>query len=76
VWRVGKDNVATRVPIDTGLRKGGTVEVTMGLKPGDTIVTAGTHKVSEGKTLTIKAPAPSGQALRDDHEDPEAGAGT
>jgi len=32
VWRVGKDNVATRVPIDTGLRKGGTVEVTMGLK--------------------------------------------
>jgi hypothetical protein len=48
----------------------------MGLNPGDTIVTAGTHKVSEGKTLTIKTPAPSGQALRDAGRDPEAGAGT
>jgi membrane fusion protein (multidrug efflux system) len=76
VWRLADDNVATRAPIDTGLRKGGTVEVTMGLQPGDTIVTAGTHKVAEGKTVIIKTPASSGQALRDDREDPEAGAGT
>jgi membrane fusion protein (multidrug efflux system) len=54
VWRL-RDEVAERVPIEIGLRKNGRVEVTLGLTAGDTIVTAGTHKVVEGRKL--RAPA-------------------
>ena len=61
VWRV-RDEVAERVPIEIGLRKGGRVEVTLGLSPGDTIVTAGTHKVIEGRKLRAAAPVDSDHA--------------
>ena len=65
VWRVDDDDTAHRVPIEVGLRKGGRVEVTMGLRPGDTVVMAGTHKVSEGEKLQAAAPASTGQARRE-----------
>jgi membrane fusion protein (multidrug efflux system) len=71
VWRVGDDDRAERVPIETGLRAEGIVEVTMGLRSGDTIVTAGVHKVGEGDQLAASAAPPTGQALRP----PKAGAG-
>ena len=78
VWRL-RDEVAERVPIEIGLRKSGRVEVTLGLAPGDTIVTAGTHKVVEGRKLRaaelvterrrrrrVRAPPrPAGPALED-----------
>ena len=54
VWRV-RDDVATRVPVEVGLRKHGRVEVTLGLAAGDTIVSAGTHKVIEGHKLRAAA---------------------
>ncbi len=50
VWRL-RDEVAERVPIEIGLRKNGRVEVKLGLAAGDTIVSAGTHKVVEGRKL-------------------------
>jgi hypothetical protein len=50
VWRV-RDELGERVPIDIGLRKNGRVEVKLGLSPGDTIVSAGTHKVIPGRKL-------------------------
>ena len=50
VWRV-RDDVGERVPIDIGLRKNGRVEVKLGLSAGDTIVSAGTHKVIAGRKL-------------------------
>jgi membrane fusion protein (multidrug efflux system) len=75
VWRV-RDEVAERVPIEVGLRKGGRVEVTLGLEPGDTIVTAGTHKVIEGRKLRAAAPAKSHQARGEPHAAAPAGAGT
>ena len=67
VWKIDDESVATRIPIEVGLRKHGQVEVTLGLAPGDVIVTAGTHKVSEGKKVAaVAAPRSSaGQALRD-----------
>jgi membrane fusion protein (multidrug efflux system) len=65
VWRAEDDETARRVPIEVGLRKNGRVEVTMGLRPGDAVVTAGTHKVSEGRKLQAAAPPTTGQALRD-----------
>ncbi len=61
VWRV-RDEVAERVPVEIGLRKNGRVEVTLGLAAGDTIVTAGTHKVIEGRKLQAAALVKSGEA--------------
>ena len=64
------------MPIETGLRKNGLVEVTLGLQPGDTIVSAGVHKVQAGKRVVAAAPDPAaeGQARREDSA--EAGEGT
>jgi membrane fusion protein (multidrug efflux system) len=50
VWRL-RDGLAERVPVEIGLRKNGRVEVTLGLAPGDTVVSAGTHKVIAGRKL-------------------------
>jgi membrane fusion protein (multidrug efflux system) len=61
VWRV-RNEIAERVPVETGLRKNGRVEVTLGLVAGDTIVTAGTHKVIEGHKLRAAVPEKADQA--------------
>jgi membrane fusion protein (multidrug efflux system) len=67
VWRVLEGEVATRVPVEVGLRQRGLVEITLGLRSGDRIVTAGTHKVKDGKKVVAAVPggAPLGQARRD-----------
>lgn len=57
VWRVGEDAMAQRVPVRVGQHQGGRVEVTEGLRAGDTIVSAGTHKVQPGMPLRAAAPA-------------------
>lgn len=62
VWRVGDEDIAERVPIQVGLRKGGTVEVTLGLHAGDRVVVAGTHKVNEGKKVAAAVLPSAGQA--------------
>jgi multidrug efflux pump subunit AcrA (membrane-fusion protein) len=53
VWVVDEERVASRRPIEIGLRERGVVEVVQGLSPGTRIVTAGTHKVSEGDVVSI-----------------------
>ena len=67
VWKVQEDGTAGRVPIETGLRRDGKVEVTLGLRPGDTIVSAGVNKVEAGKKLVAAVPDPAskGQAARE-----------
>jgi membrane fusion protein (multidrug efflux system) len=64
VWRVDAEQRAERVPVETGLRKDGRVEVTLGLRPGDVVVAAGTHKVFEGVRVSDAARPPTGQASR------------
>jgi len=76
VWRLGSEDLAERVPIQTGLRSGGFVEVTLGLEPGDSIVTAGTNKVSEGDRIAAAPPEPTGQALAPPKPGVEGGEGT
>jgi membrane fusion protein (multidrug efflux system) len=78
VWRVGSDDSVARVPIELGLRKGGRVEVTLGLESGDEIIVAGTHKVAEGKTIRRVAPAVDieGHAQRVPAAVPRSGEGT
>jgi membrane fusion protein (multidrug efflux system) len=53
VWGVDDEDRVARLPIEIGLRERGIVEVTQGLKPGTRIVSAGTHKVSEGMHVEI-----------------------
>jgi len=48
VWRVGAEDKAERVAIEIGTREPGRVEVKSGLREGDRVVVAGTHKVHEG----------------------------
>jgi membrane fusion protein, multidrug efflux system len=48
VWRLGSEDKAERVAIEIGTREPGRVEVRSGLREGDRIVVAGTHKVHEG----------------------------
>jgi membrane fusion protein (multidrug efflux system) len=48
VWRVGADDKAERVRVELGTRQPGRVEIRAGLREGDRVVVAGTHKVHEG----------------------------
>jgi membrane fusion protein (multidrug efflux system) len=74
VWRVSQEDVATRVPIEVGLRKDGEVEVTGGLAGGDRIVIAGTHKVNDGMKVAHSKVPETGQANVPSEEN--AGEGT
>jgi len=76
VWRLDGEQVANRVPIELGLRKQGRVEVRLGLRPGDTIVSAGTHKVVEGKKVALAGSPSLGQARRGPPAEAAAGQGT
>lgn len=64
VWRIDAGMKVAKVPIETGLRRDGQVEITLGLQPGDRIVTAGVNKVDEGVEVMAAAerPAATGQA--------------
>jgi len=53
VWRLDQAGTAERVPVTTGIRLSGRIEVTSGLAAGDRVVTAGTHKVSPGAPLRV-----------------------
>jgi membrane fusion protein (multidrug efflux system) len=48
VWRIDADDKAERVVVELGGREPGRVEIVSGLRAGDRIVTAGTHKVHAG----------------------------
>jgi membrane fusion protein (multidrug efflux system) len=53
VWKVDDQDRVSRQPIQIGLRERGIVEVVQGLQPGTRVVSAGTHKVSEGMHVEI-----------------------
>ena len=76
VWKVQPDSVVTRAPIEIGLRERGVVEVKQGLQPGASIVSAGVHKVSEGKRVEISQEPVLGRARRLPPEGALIGEGT
>lgn len=47
---------AKRVPIRTGLRQNGLVEVTQGLRPGQRVVTEGVVKIADGQQVRTAGP--------------------
>ena len=52
VWVIQNDSVTLRT-IQTGKFSKTTIQVTGGLQPGDTIVTAGVHKLREGQKVRL-----------------------
>jgi len=54
VWRVVDGALAERTAVELGLRRPGNVEVIAGLSPGDRIVSAGTHKVTQGARVSFE----------------------
>lgn len=60
VWQLDADDVAHLVPIETGARHGGRVEVIGGLQPGRRIVDTGAGFVKDGERVRVAAaPTPS-----------------
>lgn len=59
VWRVGEDRRAERVSVELGARRDGLVEVRSGVRPGDRIVSGGTHKVVAGGEVVPAEPSPT-----------------
>jgi membrane fusion protein (multidrug efflux system) len=47
VWRI-VDDLAVQVPVELGIRQPGRVELREGVKAGDRVVSAGTHKLRAG----------------------------
>ncbi|MFZ5746332.1 MAG: efflux RND transporter periplasmic adaptor subunit [Pseudomonadota bacterium] len=61
VFVVDKDTVH-RVPVRTGLRQGGMVEVLEGLRPGQRVVTEGVVKIADGQKVKLAGRAPAATA--------------
>jgi membrane fusion protein (multidrug efflux system) len=53
VWRLDQAGAAERVAVSTGIRIDGRIEIVSGLRAGDRVVSAGTHKVSPGAPLRV-----------------------
>ncbi len=67
VYKLDKDNTATRTMVQTGARRDGQVEIREGLAPGDVIVSEGTIKVRDGgkvQPVWVKDAANSAQRDR------------
>ncbi len=56
LWRVAADRKAERVPVETGFRREGRIEIRRGIASGDEIVVAGVNKIFPGATLMTGAP--------------------
>jgi len=53
VFAVGADGHARRIPVRTGARQSGRIEVLRGLRPGQRVVTEGIVKVSDGMQVRV-----------------------
>jgi membrane fusion protein (multidrug efflux system) len=56
VWRLGEGGLAERTPVAVGAHRDGRVELKSGVRAGDVIVSAGTHKVTQGAPVRAVAP--------------------
>lgn len=59
VFAVDAESVAHQVPVKTGLRRDGQVEITEGLSGGDRIVVEGTGKLRDGQAVREAASEPA-----------------
>ena len=64
VMLAGSDGRAHQQPVKAGIRHGDDVQIAKGLKPGDTVITAGAYGLPDNTKIRVAAPAPSGQASK------------
>lgn len=53
VYAVGPDGAAKRVPVRTGIRHEGRIEIVEGLRPGQQVVTEGVVKLADGMKVRL-----------------------
>ncbi len=68
VWRADEEGKAQKVPVKIGVRQGGRVEILTGVRSGDRIIVAGTHKVLAGSLLDY---ADDSEAIESAHKSDE-----
>jgi membrane fusion protein (multidrug efflux system) len=61
VFRVKPDSTVDLVPVKTGIRDEGVVEITSGLSSGDTVVAAGHQKIGPGSRVVPFGQPPPGE---------------
>lgn len=69
VFVIGESNRARRVPVRTGVRQNGRIEIVEGLRPGTRVVTEGVVKVADGMQVRLagagdRPAAPAGGAAK------------
>ena len=73
VYVIKPDSLVTRAPVTLGTRLAGVVEVTEGVREGDSVVKAGHQKLYEGaKVMPLTAPADDGPGQQGGNEEGQA----
>ncbi len=75
VFKLDEKNIANRVPVEVGMRKGGMVEVTSGLSRGDRIVADGVVKVRDDAEVRPVFPGETEESAAGTKSGAAAGAG-
>ena len=63
VFKVGVDNKAERIVVETGTAAGALIEVKGGIAPGDQLVIRGAERLQQGQSLQIKGAAAAQPAI-------------
>ena len=61
VYLLEGDGTAKRVPVKTGIRSEGRIEIVEGLRPGQKIVTEGVVKLADGMKVQVAGAKPADQ---------------
>jgi membrane fusion protein (multidrug efflux system) len=75
VFRVKPDSTVDLVPVTTGIRSAGTVEITSGILKGDTVVVAGHQKLGPGSKVVPFGQPPPGAPAPDSDQPSEGNDG-
>jgi HlyD family secretion protein len=64
VMLAGGDGRAHQQAVETGIRHEGEVQIVKGLKPGDTVITAGAYGLPDNTKIRVASAAPSGETSK------------
>jgi len=59
IMTVGSDNHAHEVPVTTGIRDGDRIQITSGLKGGETVITVGAYGIPDNTEVKVSNPSNS-----------------
>ncbi len=71
VYTVGPDGAAKRVPVRTGIRQEGRIEIVEGLRPGQQVVTEGVVKLADGMKVRLAGPQNAARGPRQKEAQPQ-----